>query len=255
MKLKFINLNLWYGGKLFDEIIEFLKKEDPDILSAQEVYNATDEKLPLNYRSVAEIKEKLNFEFTAFSPTFLDHKKDNGIVAEQGNAIFSRFPILSTRTIFYEIPYDPNYVEIGPDFSKTPRNLQHCEIEIKGKILNVFNTQGIWGFDGEDNEARLKMSKTIVREVEGKERVILSGDFNTKEQTETIRNIETRLKNVFKGQFETSFNMKRKSLPGFATSVVDMVFATDDLKIEEHYMPQVDVTDHMPLVVVFDIGD
>ncbi len=39
MKLKVICLNIWIGGIFFDEIVDFLQKEDADILLLQEVYN------------------------------------------------------------------------------------------------------------------------------------------------------------------------------------------------------------------------
>ena len=32
MKIKFISLNVWIGGVLFDNIVDFLKKEDADIV-------------------------------------------------------------------------------------------------------------------------------------------------------------------------------------------------------------------------------
>src|SRR5581483_9037709 len=119
--------------------------------------------------------------------------------------------------------------------------------------LNVFNTQGIWGFDGDDNERRLAQAQVIVKELGSLPRVILSGDFNVKEQTKSIALIEDRLKNIFKGERTTSFNLKHKTSPGFATAVVDMVFASTDLKVIEHYQPDVNVTDHLPQVVVFEL--
>jgi hypothetical protein len=48
MKIKVVCLNLWQGGNLFDGILKFLEAEDADILLLQEVYNASDPKLPTN---------------------------------------------------------------------------------------------------------------------------------------------------------------------------------------------------------------
>ena len=42
MKIKVLTLNVWHGGRLWDEMIEFLVKEDADLLLLQEVYNDTD---------------------------------------------------------------------------------------------------------------------------------------------------------------------------------------------------------------------
>ena len=135
---------------------------------------------------------------------------------DRGNAILSRFPITKTNDIFYDRPYGV-YSENRPqDFPILPRTVQKAEIQIDNKIVNVFNTQGIWGLDGDDNERRLKMSRTILDRIKGKRNVILAGDFNVKPNTKTINNIEKVLINVFKDELKTTFNMKRKTDPGYA---------------------------------------
>lgn len=250
MRLKFLCLNLWYGGKLWDPMLNFLQAEKPDILAAQEAYGGTDPALAPNYRSVELIGRELGYPHTFFSPAFCD-VRDVGNV-DNGNAIFSRFPIRETRTVFFDVPYNPRRIEAPETFEVTPRNLQHAVIDLGGKSLQVFNTQGIWGKDGEDNERRLRMGEAIAREIRGKERVILAGDFNVKEGTKTIQNIERHLRSVFKGELVTSFNLRHKRDPGFATAVVDMVFASKDLRVLSHAAPDVNVSDHVPLVCVFE---
>ena len=47
--------------------------------------------------------------------------------------------------------------------------------------------------------------------------------------------------------------MRRKINPGYATAVVDMVFASSRLKILDHQCPDVDISDHLPLVVKIEI--
>ncbi len=69
--------------------------------------------------------------------------------------------------------------------------------------------------------------------------------------TQTIRNIEKHLNNVFKDELSTTFNVKHKDLtrfPGYATAVVDMVFVSSDLQVQSKKCPAVDVSDHLPLV-------
>ncbi len=254
MKFKFITLNLWLGGILFDAILDFLKKENPDILVCQEVFNGKEANLNRQLCSVGILKKELDFPDAYFAPAFLENRKEGMI--ENGNAIFSRFPILNTKTTFYDIPYSENYNR-PTDFAEcpfVPRNLQEADLET-GKIkLNIFNTQGIWGFDGKDNERRLKMASTIANETKDKENVILAGDFNVNKGTKAIADIEKHLKNVFANELTTTFNMKRKENPGgYATAVVDMIFVSKNIKILEHYCPRVDISDHLPLVCVLEI--
>ena len=98
MQIIFLTLNVWNGGKLFDEIVAFIKKEDPDIVALQEMYNGTDPSLERQYRSFSEFKNALGYEHASFSPAFLDHLPP--LPVEQGNAIYSKYPILSTVTTF-----------------------------------------------------------------------------------------------------------------------------------------------------------
>jgi endonuclease/exonuclease/phosphatase family metal-dependent hydrolase len=120
-------------------------------------------------------------------------------------------------------------------------------------ILNIFNIHGIWGLDSKDNERRLKMSKIIVDEIKNKENVILAGDFNVNPNTKTIENIELYLKNVFKDELKTTFNMKQKVGKGYVTSVVDMIFVSKYINAIRHYCPDLDISDHLPMVCILEL--
>ncbi|HLN18550.1 MAG TPA: endonuclease/exonuclease/phosphatase family protein [Patescibacteria group bacterium] len=251
MKLKFVCLNLWLGGKLFPAIIDFLNEEKPDILVAQEVYNGKILGLEDCFYSIDVLKKNCGFQYDFFSPACIDVRKEGKI--ENGNAVLSRFPITKTKTVFFDVPFgERTNVEGGDDYSMNPRNLQYVQIKVDQIKLNVFNTQGIWGLDGGDNERRLKMSETIVNEIRGMDNVILAGDFNLKPNTKTIENIEKHLRNVFKDELTTTFNMKQKTIPGYATAVVDMIFTSNNLKVVEKYCPNVNISDHFPLVVILE---
>jgi endonuclease/exonuclease/phosphatase family metal-dependent hydrolase len=54
---------------------------------------------------------------------------------------------------------------------------------------------------------------------------------------------------VFGEELKTTFNMKHKDNPGYATAAVDMMFISPDIKVSEKACPEVDVSDHLPLVV------
>lgn len=247
--ISFLCLNLWFGGKLWDQLIPFLKAASPDILAAQEVYNGHDATLPDHYRTVERFQELLRYPYAFFAPAYREVTLPGAV--ECGNAIFSRFPITETRTVFYDVPYNParDQRTEHPDYSHMPRNLQHATIEIDAdRTFHVFNTHGIWGFDPHDNPRRLAMADTILREVGQNANVLLCGDFNVAETSETVRKIEERLQNVFKGMLTTSFNMKQKTpSPTFTPEVIDMVFASRDLTILDRQTPDVNVSDHRPL--------
>lgn len=251
MQFKLVNLNVWLGGKLFDNLLKFLTAEQPDILTIQESYNGTGE-LPREHRTVEILKSELALPYSSFSACFQEEFKEGKL--DRGNAVLSKFPIVSANHVFYDTPYGL-YSESKPeDFPFFPRTLQHAVIEAGRKDLNVFNTQGIWEEEGEDSDRRLKMSQTISDRIKERENVILAGDFNVQPNTKSIGNIEKHLVNVFKNELTTSFNMKRKTNPGYATAVVDMVFVSRDIKVLSHSAPSVDISDHLPLVCEFELG-
>lgn len=248
MQLKCMCLNLWYGGKLWDPLLRFLNQERPDILAAQEVYDGHNPALPARYQTVERFRAELGYPYVFFSPAYGD-VTPHGVV-ELGNAIFSRFPMTEERTVFYDVPYKSERDEERerPDFTRTPRNLQHAVFDLKDDSpLHVLNTQGIWGFDAEDNPRRSEMSNTILREIGQHTPVVLCGDFNVGENTETIRKIEQRLTNVFRGKLHTTFNRKHKP-ETFVGAVVDMIFVSPNISVEKSFVSDADVTDHVPLV-------
>lgn len=246
MKIKVLTLNIWEGGKLFEAIVAFVKKQKADILLLQEVTHGEGNNLAQFQKAYSELQFLLLYPYQSFAPAFIDVQE--GVEILQGNAVFSRFPITSTKTIFYDIPFGKRFEKNSESFLKTPRNLQHIVLKLDEKILNVFNTQGIWGLDGRDNKRRLKMAETIVHEIKDHENVILAGDFNVCPGTETIAKIEKQLHNVFGSTLKSTFNMKQKENPGFAQAVVDMIFISSDIKAIDYSCLQVNISDHLPLI-------
>jgi len=252
MQLKFISLNLWQGGNLFDAILEFLIKENPDILVMQEVYDGKDPALERKYRSFDILQEQLKYPATAFAPAFLDNRKEGKI--PQGNAIFSKFPIVNTNVTFFNEPYREDYTEIPENFPVCPRNLQHAELDTPAGAVNVFNLQGVWDLDGDNYSVqRKRMSDVIIAETTGKSNVLLAGDTNAKPTNKAMRDIEQHLKSVFGTELATSFNMRRKTNPGYATAVVDLMYVSPEVAIVTKDCPDIDISDHRPLVVTLKI--
>ncbi len=251
MTIKYLTLNILHGGKFLKSIVSFVKKEDPDIITFQEVYDTDAETDKKYLRSRELLKEKLGYPYLNYAPNFIH--LTSGLEAGFGNMILSKFEITDSEVNFYMGSEQLKY-KGSLKSSLVPKNLQHVALNIKGKILNVFNNHGIWGRDGKDNKARLNMSKVIVSKVKNEKLVILSGDFNVNEGTKSIENIEKYLSNIFKGERVTSFNMRRKpKKSGYGGAVVDFIFVSPDIKVLEHSQPDVDISDHFPLVAVLEI--
>lgn len=260
MQIHFLTINIWNGGILFGPLLRYLKETNADIVNMQEVYNGYGPNGPAKDASVTPpakrfhaleiFTKELNYPYVHFAPECL-HKVKEGVF-EHGTATFSKYPIVSSEVNFTFGTYGE--IEDKPElYSKMPHNLQHNVIDAQGTKLNIFNTHGIWGEDGKDTPERIALGKTIAKHVEGFEHTILSGDFNMDPNIEATGYIEKHLKSIFKNELTSTFNMKRKDKPGYATAVADMIFASPDMKVINKSCDQVDVTDHLPLRATFEI--
>jgi endonuclease/exonuclease/phosphatase family metal-dependent hydrolase len=245
LNVKIISINI-EAANLLDQLLEFVREQTPDILLMQEVF-ISHESLDRRFHILEHLQDILRNYYLDRAATYDTYR--GGTMVEAGNAILSRFPIVESQTFFYSIPYTSNYVEPTNDYSTVPRNLEYIQVDLGVKKLNVFNTHGVWGFDGLDNDDRLYMSRIIVKQIKRLPHVVLGGDFNVGPNTQTIKNIEKHLVNIFKSDVRSTFNMKRKSNPVYANLVVDMMFVSKDLTIIRKGCPQVDISDHLPLVV------
>jgi endonuclease/exonuclease/phosphatase family metal-dependent hydrolase len=253
VSIKVVSLNLWLGGVLFDGIVDFLSQQDADIVLLQEAYDGTDLGLPEQYRSVQALQAHLNYPYEDFVADYLDFDRAAG-KAHRGNTILSKFPIRERGAIFFNNPYSETYRDVPGNFHTCPRDLQQVTIDIPQGPLHVFNMQGEWDLDGDSYSLqRQQMSNTIIQAVTGKTHVILGGDTNAKPTNQAIRRIEEHLTSVYGQELQTTFNMKRKNNPGYATAAVDMFFVSRDIQVLSHSCPNVDISDHLPLVATIDL--
>jgi len=250
MKFKFITLNIEHGGQLMNDIILFLKKEDADVVFIQEAQSTEDSSTPQHFNTLKTFDKTLNYPYSLFSPQLEVILEDH--LVKHGNAIYSKFPLKSLEPIFFDIPYgriDHFANKQRKDFSQIPQSIQRAMLQLNDQLtIDLFNLHGIWGQDGKDSARRLQMSETIINAIKTSKNCILAGDFNVQPNTQTIKNIETYLNSAFKSSLASTFNMKRKTDPGYATAAVDMIFVSSSIKVLSAICPPVEISDHLPLV-------
>jgi endonuclease/exonuclease/phosphatase family metal-dependent hydrolase len=253
VKIKCISLNLWDGGNLLPNILKFLDAHsDADLILLQETYNSGDPAMIANYRSVEVLQAKTGLPHVHFAPMVLDKLLIGKV--EDGNTILSRFPILASDVQFFDEPYrERNPYDIA-ECPTMPRILQHVVVDAEGSKLNIYNLHGVWDLDGDNySPQRQTMSQVIRQNVQGKEKAILAGDSNAKPTNKAMRDIEDYMVRVFGDELKTTYNMRRKNDPGYATAACDVMYVSSDIKVVEKDCPDVDISDHLPLVVTLDI--
>jgi endonuclease/exonuclease/phosphatase family metal-dependent hydrolase len=280
MTIKIVCLNLWNGGRLFNEARDFLLQEAADIYLLQEAYDGRGAHLEDRLRTVELLSQAFPDYHASFTACYLDVRVEEGDI-DDGNLILSRWPVVSQNFIFTDLPYGRYDQDSTTDFSNFPAGFQKVVIKIEGvqaevQLLTLLNVHGPVNLNGTlDTPRRLKFQADILQHLG--EKTIVAGDFNVQPATQTIKGLEEKLINVFQDQAhdggvqrfmqkgldrisqhqrQTSFNVNRKDLakfPGYATAVVDYVFVTPNIRIKSYNVASADVSDHLPLVAVLEI--
>lgn len=253
MNIKVISVNIWHSYML-PATLEFLKAQNADIVLAQEVSNSGDAALTENFRAAEHLRAALDMPYMDFAATALFQYEPAKV--DEGLLLLSRFPIKTSSSHYLY----GTYREVNPadptEWPKMPRSLQHVTLDVQGTELNVFNLQGVWDLDGDNySEQRRTMSQVIIEQTHGQPNVILAGDTNAKPTNLAMKNLEAHLKPVFGDELTSTFNMRRKSNPGYATAAVDLMYVSPNLQVLAKSCPDIDISDHLPLVVELNIPD
>ncbi len=254
MKIKFLTINIWFGGKVWDNLIEYIRHENPDILAIQEVYDGHDEILEPRFRTMDEFRKE--FRNTLKYDTFGATVHDIGVDFPWGNAIFSKFPISNSHIIFFDLPFSHYDFQKDPDPRLAAEGILIADVELNSQKITVGSWHGVWDHHGGDTPNRKLMGEKIIEGLVGQDNLILAGDTNMNPDSETILKIQNdlNLKSVFGTSLTTTFNMKQKEHPGnYANSPVDMVLYSPKYEVISKRIDDVDISDHFPLIVEFEV--
>lgn len=251
MIIKCVSLNIWHGGKLLEPLLDFLEQQQADIYFLQEVRASSDDSLPESFHSMRTIQARLNYPHSHYAPAF--SQTDDGASYTSGNSVVTKFPIKSSERVYVRGQFS-EWPANQTDFRDLPSILQIIELETPVGIINACNLHGVWDLDGDlFSDARKEMVDTITRTISQKQNIILVGDTNAKHTNPAIRLLQQQLISVFGTELTSTFNMRRKDNPGYATAAVDLMFVSPHIKIISKSCPDIDVSDHLPIVVELEL--
>ena len=256
--MKLISLNIW-GGKVYEPLMSFIGREaeTTDIFCFQEVFHTTTEKTEFNgYRlnMFSELTSKLS-EFNAF----LAPAQDKFMLPQNfvdfdlsfGLAIFVRKNLKASVDNMFVYGKRNSMVQGQPE--TFPRNIQHISLKASGKVLTVFNYHGLWKLGNKsDTPERLAVSEVIKTHMDShKGGKIICGDFNLLPDTKSVAILEVNMLNLIKkfGIQSTRSRLYTKDSLKFA----DYMIASKGIKIKSFEVPNITVSDHLPMVLEFDL--
>ena len=255
--MKLISLNIW-GGRVFDGLISFIKNEAPstDIFCFQEIYSTkTDTKDTHGAR--ANIYEEFIVLLPDYTSYFVsgenNHDKEDptGFELQFGLATFIKknIDVVEYRDVFIHKYLGAAKSETG--FS-SPRPMQIINLAAGAKRLTVFNLHGLHnGLDKGDCDERIEQFtkvKTLLGET--KTPKIVCGDFNALPDTESLRILETDMENLIK---KYDVQSTRSSLYKKDEKMADYTLVSKDVIVKSFEVPDIEVSDHLPMVLEFDI--
>lgn len=270
MHLKIIQVNV-YMGKYLRDLVDFLNREKPDIVTMEEV---TTEKFNLwrdHTISLFDLICKETGLKGVYDPVVTLRGNSSSTL---GNAVISRFDTVKKevivlkkfRPITVEEFRDPKFVHLFP---KEERHLLDLCLSVAGRNFHVICWHGAWVMNAEDSLESLRQAKIVANHLKIiKEPFILGCDLNVGPKTRTVDLINREANNLVfssKGKNIVSkvsknwvleSKIKRTTHPVVHKTVgilpdgllVDYIFTSKHFKLKSIEAPEVLVSDHLPLV-------
>lgn len=265
--MKLISLNIAAFEKNNTKLSQFLTEQNADFLLLQEVVRGIDDSVNPELLPIKHIDDATaNLSNSFFSPNWVlskielnnFHKKDYFLIdfggkVEFGNYIKTRYKINKGQNIFVQ-----NHLTYITDWSKWPeedyRAVQVSDLDIKGKKLRLLNYHGIWSKDKMGTNKTLDACKAVKRlalEVEFPS--IIVGDFNLFPNTPSISLFKPELISLVDQYDIRSTRPASNELNDKPRNVVDYIFVTKEIKVNNFEVLNSDVSDHLPLVLDFEL--
>lgn len=212
-----------------EPVIAFLKEKSPDICGFNEIYGEG---------SIFGNQPKLLADGLGYDYVFgraID--LPNG---PYGNAIITRYPIKSSRTI--EIKTDPDSIK-PPRLYHEDRALLIAEIDVNGTAVTVMTCH--FGLNVEEAEAAAQVITNELTRIQSP--TVLMGDFNITPDNALVQALSKLLNDTACGKPQLTFpsnSPERK---------IDYIFASRDIEIESSWVEQVVIADHCPLFAILKI--
>ena len=165
----------------------------------------------------------------------------------------TNFPILDSKNIFYYQEYASFDDTTNFRINDHPRAFTDTILKINEKELQIINVHGTWNADKKGNERTKLQTKAILEHVRKDLPCIVVGDFNLLPETTEIREISEKMLNLI-----DQFNIK-STRPEFddgldkGNMVCDYIFVNEKVKVNNFYVLNTTISDHLPLVLDFDI--
>lgn len=261
--MKVVFLNIW-GGKMYELLRAFLREQASatDFFCFQEVFDSPDAREVSGggrANMLAELVSTLpdfDYRYMPMAEGCDGDNFDNGI--SWGLAIFSGKGLRVescgvTSVTSHEVPHGDKLYPLHPHH----RTLQHVRFRKDATHHTLLQFHGI-AYPGSklDTPERLEQSRKIVEFLGGiPGEKILGGDFNLMPDTEGIGMIERAGMRNLITEYGITTTRNTLSYGQYAEHerqyFADYAFVSSGVTVRDFTVPQVEVSDHLPLILEF----
>ncbi|MBU0930302.1 MAG: endonuclease/exonuclease/phosphatase family protein [Nanoarchaeota archaeon] len=202
--MKIISLNIWrYDGnwqKRKPKIIEFIKKENPDAIFLQEVFDDSRHN-KLGNNQALQLNSELKFKTLIYNiaeKLKTEHKQKINVLVFDGLACLTNHKILNKGIIKLKKQFDDKHYRI----------IQKVKININGKNIIFYHTH----FSNRDDWAIIHLRETIKKAEKEKKLPIIIGDLNMINTKDLTNNSKSKYKNSYEFKKYYSFPQKKETL-------------------------------------------
>lgn len=235
--LKLISLNI-EGSNHLDKVVQFIKKEDPDVVCLQE---AVETDVPI-------LEKELQMK-GVFAPALIFKPGDYPrLLGTLGLAILTKEKILEAESYYYigTKDYIPSYTQ--GDQNSGNRLLLVAKISKDSKVFTFATTHFSWSADGKPTPVQDKALEDLFKTLDKNkiEECILCGDFNAKRGERIWNKLCERFTDNIPADVVSTIDPVLHRVKGLEL-VVDGVFSTAGYKVEDVRVVE-GVSDHKGVV-------
>ena len=250
--IKFVQINI-YKGQYLEALTGFLKDQNPDFISMQEVTSGELNLCDKNLDLFEYFKKELGLS-GVLDKVMKPVDSPNSFL---GNAVFSKYQIIDSETLVLKTFDDFTLTTFNDfkSFTRFPRNLISAECDADGRKVRVISWHGAWTAPPTDTEETLRQAKKVAGYLKNlKEPFIVGCDMNTVPQSKTAGLINAVANNLMmnSGVLQTNHPKIHKIAPrGF---LIDYIFTSSHFKLKKLEVPEVTISDHLPVVAALEFN-
>ncbi len=244
MPLKIISFNTWYS-KFWSKMVPYLQSVNADIICLQEVSR----NWPNFGLEKVDVVEKITQALPGYSCVYAPilARVEKGIVQDLGNLTLCKRNIVQKK-IHYLFQQPDWKID---DYENQARNMVEVQLDCDGELLSIFNTHLSYSARFVDSPRKILESQKMKKIIEKREHAILCGDLNSPPNSKVIEELRSILP---RGDYSSEFTFAKYPFDynGFHVSSLeyklDYILATSSVKIENVHVPDISISDHLPIV-------